>query len=98
MTDQDLAQEIYRRSYPDVTACALLGLLRLADMRSKPGYLSFRHWGVGPHHRELANLGLVTIGRPEYRGGARPVDLTARGRRVAVHIHALRISKLEVTR
>jgi hypothetical protein len=86
----EVALDLNGREYPDVAAVAILHLLSVERLRLHPGYERARHWGVGPHHETLRDLGLVTIGTPESTGGTRPVDLTDDGRDVAEMVGGLR--------
>ncbi len=70
MTAESIAKDLDGRRYPDISAYALLLMKRDADRYGTRG-----QWGVGPHHWELARLGLVKIGDP---GAARIAD-QARG-------------------
>jgi hypothetical protein len=89
-TPKDIAADLNSKPYPNVSACALLGLRRVEQLRSKPGYERARHWGHGPADEELQKLGLAIIGEPEFTLGARPVDMTDLGRAVAEALEELR--------
>jgi hypothetical protein len=86
MSEEQLINDLIQRDYPDVAMTALLCLERVEAQRSKPGYENARHWGHGPHHRELQRLGLAVIGKPQPATMCRPVDLTDLGRKVAKRI------------